>query len=125
MGERRVRALVVDDYADAAELLADVLRAKGYDARTAHDGRRAYEMAVEFDPDVAFIDIGLPVLDGYEVARRFRSLPRGTTLLLIALTGRAGSVDRERSTQPGFNMHLVKPIDLEKIESVLASLVPR
>src|SRR5260221_5990077 len=125
MGERRVRALVVDDYADAGELLADVLREEGSDARRAHDGRRAYERAVDSDPDVAFSDIGLPVLDGYEVARRFRSLPRGTTLLLIALTGRAGSVDRERSTQAGFNMHLVKPIDLEKIESVLAPLLPR
>src|SRR5260221_6789223 len=122
MGERRVRALVVDDYADAGELLADVLREKGYDARTAHDGRRAYEMAVEFDPDVAFIDIGLPVLDGYEVARRFRSLPRGTTLLLIALTGRAGSVDRERSTQAGFNMLLLKPIDLAVDQSGLGYL---
>ena len=117
---RQIRVLVVDDYPDAAELLTDVLLATGYDVVTATDGLRALELAEQQEPAAAFVDIGMPEMDGYEVARRFRALSFGSKMFLVALTGHCSEADRRRALQAGFDMHLVKPIDLGKIASVLA-----
>src|SRR4051794_27663363 len=102
----QVRVLVVDDYPDAAELLADALVATGYDVLTATDGLRAIELAQEHAPAAAFIDIGMPNMDGYEVARRFRALPSGPEMFLVALTGHSSEADKRCALQAGFDMHL-------------------
>jgi CheY-like chemotaxis protein len=117
----QIRVLVVDDYPDAAELLTDALVATGYDVLTATDGLRAIELAQEHAPAAAFVDIGMPNMDGYEVARRFRALsPFGPEMFLVALTGHSSDADKRRALQAGFDMHLVKPINLREIASVLA-----
>jgi CheY-like chemotaxis protein len=116
----RIRVLVVDDYPDAAELLTEALLATGYDVVTATDGLRAVELVEEREPLVAFIDIGMPSMDGYEVARRVRALSSGPGMFLVALTGHCSEADKRRALQAGFDLHLVKPIDMRQIASVLA-----
>ena len=107
------RVLVVDDNVDAADLLSDALEGLGYQTRTAYDGPSALEVAAAFDPDVALLDIGLPAMDGYELARRLRDRPTTTKpLRLIALTGYGRDSDRARAREAGFDAHMVKPIDL-------------
>jgi signal transduction histidine kinase len=111
---RPARILIVDDNEDAAELLAEFLTDLGHEVRTAHDGPSALELAATFSPTICLVDIGLPVMDGYEVARRLRQLngiPRN--LRMMALTGYGQESDRLRSTEAGFDGHLVKPVDLE------------
>jgi PAS domain S-box-containing protein len=112
---RPMRVLVVDDNLDAAEMLAEWLSAIGHSVRVAADGPTALEIAAEFRPDVALLDIGLPVMDGYEVARRLRDLPGCTKTRLIALTGYGQESDHDRSRRAGFEDHLVKPVDLDAI----------
>ena len=107
--------LIVDDNVDAAEMLAEWLVAVGHDAQVAGDGPTALEIAAEFKPDVVLLDIGLPVMDGYEVARRLRELPGCASTRLIALTGYGQESDHERSRRAGFEDHLVKPVDLDAI----------
>lgn len=110
-----ITILVVDDNVDGAEMLATALIAKGYDTRVAHDGPEALRVAAEFRPGVAFLDIGLPVMDGYELAARLLELLGDATVRLIALTGYGQESDR----QNGFDHHLVKPVDLEAIDRLL------
>jgi len=110
-GDRR-RVMVVDDNRDAAELLAEALEMEGYQTRVAFDGPSALRVAAEFRPDLAFLDIGLPVMDGYELARRMRTLAQGP-LLLVAVTGYGQASDRARSAAAGFDEHLVKPIGID------------
>ena len=118
----RRRVLVVDDNEDAAEMLAGALAQIGYDVAIAHDGPSALERAAAFDPDVALLDIGLPVIDGYEVAERLRTQASGHRhLSLIAVTGYGQEADRLRSDRAGFERHLVKPIDLQQLALVLES----
>jgi PAS domain S-box-containing protein len=109
-----LRILVVDDSIDAAEMLAAALSLKGYNTRVAFDGPAALRIAAEFRPAVVFLDIGLPVMDGYELARRLRAggLDR---CRLIALTGYGQEQDHARSREAGFDAHLVKPVDLERL----------
>jgi two-component system CheB/CheR fusion protein len=114
------RVLIVDDYADAAELMAEALGFAGYEVETAGTGLGALEVAESKELAAAFIDIGLPDLDGYEVARRLRALPSGKKAFLIALTGRGSESDRRRSTEAGFDLHLVKPVDLRSVTALLA-----
>jgi PAS domain S-box-containing protein len=114
------KILVVDDSVDGAEMLAAALTAKGYDTRLAHDAPVALRIAAEFRPDVALLDIGLPVMDGYELAARLRELPDLNGMKLIALTGYGQESDRQKSREAGFDHHLVKPVDLLILESVLA-----
>jgi signal transduction histidine kinase len=113
------RVLVVDDNADAVELLAESLTALGYTVRTACDAAAALETVREFVPDVALLDIGLPVIDGYELGRRLRSVPALRNVRLVAVTGYGQESDRRRSQDAGFDRHLVKPIDLEQVVKVL------
>ncbi len=104
------RILVVDDNRDAAEMLAELLASKGHEVQVAEDGPTALAVAGRFRPEVALLDIGLPVMDGYELAARLRELSAGP-LRLIAVTGYGQEEDRERARAAGFHGHLVKPID--------------
>ena len=117
-----VRVLVVDDNVDAAESLADLLRALGHDVRTAHDGPTGLEAATDFRPDVMLLDIGLPGLDGYEVAKRLRRQPLFKSLVLAAMTGYGQDSDKDKSKSAGFDHHLVKPADFEKVQQILATV---
>jgi CheY-like chemotaxis protein len=113
------RVLVVDDNSDAAQTLADILRELGHTTSVAHDGPTALAAAAEFKPHVALLDIGLPVMDGYELARRLREQPELGKTLLFAITGYGQESDRERSRAAGFREHLVKPIDLARLVKLI------
>lgn len=123
-GRRRagsaLRVLVVDDNVDAAELLRDALAMLGHDAAVALDGGAALAQAASFRPDVVLLDLGLPDMDGFEVARRLRE--DGATARLVALTGYGQLDDRERTRAAGFDLHLVKPVDLAGLEAAFADL---
>jgi len=116
------RILVADDNADALETLATVLRLRGHEVYSAPNGALALETAVRHMPEVALLDIGMPLLDGYEVARRIRAQEWGKAVTLVALTGWGQESDRRRSQDAGFDTHLVKPLDLEKLNALLARL---
>ena len=120
-----VRVLVVDDNIDAAQSLAMLLESSGHHVRVAHGGVAALECAREHRPDVVFLDIGLPELDGYEVARRMRRSSNGNTFTLVAMTGYGQRSDRERSRAAGFDHHLVKPADITRLEAILSEVAPR
>ncbi len=119
-GSRRV--LVVDDNVDSAESMAVLLRLYGHDVRLAHDGEAALEEARSFRPDVMFLDIDLPKMDGYEVARRLRLEPAMGGLTLVAMTGYGQEEERRRTREAGFHSHLVKPVDFEMLQELLSSL---
>jgi CheY-like chemotaxis protein len=106
------------------EILADLLRLQGHEVRTAFDGPAALAAARTFHPDVVLLDIGLPGLNGYEVARRLRHLPEAQGTLLVAITGYGREVDRRRGREAGFQHHLIKPVDLRSLERLLAQPVP-
>jgi PAS domain S-box-containing protein len=114
------RVLVVDDNLDAAETLAELLALSGHDVRTAHDGPAALEAAGRFRPEVVLLDIGLPGMDGCEVARRLRGQEGATRALLAALTGYGQEEDRLRSREAGFDTHLVKPVDPKALFALIA-----
>jgi CheY-like chemotaxis protein/two-component sensor histidine kinase len=117
-----VRVLVVDDNEDAVEMLAEVFRSKGYQVRSAHDGPAAIRVCSEFNPHIALLDIGLPVMDGYELAERLRQLPGNDRLFLCALTGYAQEADRERARAAGFDRHFVKPLDFDVLDRALGEM---
>lgn len=119
---RRFKILVVDDNRDSALSLAMMLSIMGHDTRTAHDGESAVDAAGQFLPNVVLLDIGLPKLNGYEVAQRIRSAPWGASMYLIAVTGWGQAEDRQRSTEVGLNLHLVKPVEPSSLERLLATL---
>lgn len=108
------RILIVDDNRDAAETLAEALLTLGFEARTALDGPAALEVAASFRPDIAVLDIGLPVMDGHELARKLRVL-LGRAVVLVALTGYGQDRDRARSRSAGFDEHLVKPVEIQAL----------
>jgi PAS domain S-box-containing protein len=116
------RILVVDDNKDSADSLGMMLRVMGNEVRTAYDGPSALETAKEFRPAVVLLDIGLPGMSGHEVARKMRETPEVQEALLIAQTGWGQEEDRLRSTEAGFDAHLVKPLDLAALQSLLAKL---
>jgi PAS domain S-box-containing protein len=116
--------LVVDDNVDAAQMLALWLELRGYETRTAHDGPSALEMLASFAPDVAVLDIGLPTMDGYELARRLRAEGRHPALKLVALTGFGQEADRQRARDAGFDVHVVKPVDLDRLAALIESPRP-
>jgi signal transduction histidine kinase/CheY-like chemotaxis protein len=118
------RILVVDDNSDAATSLAVLLEMDGHETRTAFASSHALTLAESFEPDVVLLDIGLPEMDGYEVARRLRRSPRGETITLIALTGYGQQDDRKRTQEAGFDAHLVKPVDFAALDSLLHRLPP-
>jgi signal transduction histidine kinase/CheY-like chemotaxis protein len=124
-GDRGTRVLLVDDNADALEMLAEALEELGYRVARAHDGPSALEDVARAPPDVAVLDLGLPVMDGYELARRLRGLPELEQVKLIALTGYGQSSDRGRTAEAGFDAHLVKPVKLEQVVDAIERLSPR
>lgn len=119
---RSRRILLVDDNVDFATSLAVLLESLGHEVRIAHDGEAALEAAAELEPEVAFLDIGLPGISGYDVAAKLRALPAGGKITMIALSGWGQTEDKQRSTAAGFAEHLVKPVDLATIEDALARL---
>jgi CheY-like chemotaxis protein/anti-sigma regulatory factor (Ser/Thr protein kinase) len=114
---RRERVLVVDDNADAADMLCAALQTLGYRTAVANDGPEALRVAGETKPDVALLDIGLPVMDGYELAQRMRAQQPGIDL--FAITGYGQDSDLQRSREAGFRQHLTKPVDLELLARLL------
>jgi PAS domain S-box-containing protein len=120
------RILVVDDNEDAATSLATMLKLLGHETRVAHDGESGFELVASFLPDLAFLDLGMPKLNGYDMAKQIRQELWGKKIVLVALTGWGQEEDRRRSEAAGFDVHLVKPIQLESLEKLLANLeVPR
>jgi CheY-like chemotaxis protein len=117
-----LRILVVDDGEDAAKMAALLLRASGHDIRIAHAGHAALEIAADFKPQVVLLDIGLPEMDGYEVARRLRQLPQTKNTLLVAVTGYGQDSDRRRSKEAGFDHHLLKPVQYNKLSKLLSEV---
>jgi CheY-like chemotaxis protein len=116
------QVLVVEDNADARETMQHLLELAGHTVRTAGDGVAGLQAALTSRPDAALIDIGLPLMDGYEVARRIREAEQGgARSLLIAVTGYGLPEDRERALQAGFDAHVVKPVDAQALEELLAS----
>ena len=113
------KVLIIDDNRDAADSLHALLRDYGFPCASALDGPSGLETFTSFAPDVILLDLGLPGLDGYEVARRIRSLPDGARYLIVAVTGYGEERDRERSAQAGFDAHLVKPVDPDQLLAVL------
>jgi len=114
------RILVADDNADAVASLSELLRLCGHEVFSAGDGRAALEAAERHRPDVVLLDIGMPLLDGYEVARGIRAQPWGREMLLLALTGWGQDADRHRSAAAGFDLHMVKPLDIGKLTQLLS-----
>jgi signal transduction histidine kinase/CheY-like chemotaxis protein len=117
-GEHR-RILVADDNADAADSLAAMLRLSGYDVAVARDGEEALALAGEFRPALALLDIGMPKMSGYEVARRIRAAAWGQAMALVAVTGWGQEEDKRRAADAGFNRHLTKPLDAGRLDEVL------
>jgi CheY-like chemotaxis protein len=122
---RRFRILIVDDYRDAADTLALLLRLGGHEARTAGDGPTALDVAREFHPDVVFLDLGLPGMDGCEVAKRLRHEASLKRPLLVALTGHTDGDSIRRVSDGGFDHHLLKPADPSVIDALIGWLAGR
>ena len=115
------RILLADDNVDFASSLAAMLSARGHEVRIAHDGAEALATAARFNPDFAFLDLGMPKVHGYEVARRLRELPGSSECVLVAVTGWGQEDDRQRAREAGFDRHIVKPVDPSDIETILGS----
>jgi CheY-like chemotaxis protein len=114
------RILVVDDNVDAAATLQLLLGSLGHETAVANDGAQALKLAVDFRPDLVFLDIGMPGMDGYEVARRLRALRTNPPFRIVAVTGWGQESDRQRSREAGFDLHLVKPVDAASLARALA-----
>jgi len=123
-GVQARRVLVVDDNRDAAETLAEVLRACGHAVQVALDGPSALALAATLDPEVALLDIGLPVMDGYELAGRL-AREGARRPYLVALTGYGQESDRIRAQEAGFDEHFVKPVELSRVVAVIERLSER
>jgi len=115
------RVLVVDDNVDGADMLAEALEALGYLTAIAYDGPQALRVAADFAPHVALLDLGLPVMDGYELAQRLCAQVRGVRL--VAITGYGQREDRRRSSRAGFQAHVTKPVDIDKLQRLLAQIL--
>jgi signal transduction histidine kinase len=115
----QLRVLIVDDNVDAAEMLAVLCSFYGHTTEIAHDGVKGLEVAQSFVPDIAVLDIGLPSMNGYELARRIRQLPGLSQIRLLAVSGYGQQEDRERSRKAGFDMHLVKPVNVYELNNAL------
>jgi DNA-binding response OmpR family regulator len=114
------RVLLVDDNVDSSEPLSLLLQAKGHSTRVAIEGEEAIAVAGEFQPNCVILDLGLPGIDGFEVARRLRQ-QYGSQLVLVALTGWAGKDVRVKAAEAGFDYHIVKPVDWEELERIVTA----
>jgi CheY-like chemotaxis protein len=120
-GPRR-RILLVDDNVDVTESLAMILGIMGHEVRTAHDGAAGVAAAAAFRPEMILMDLGMPLMDGYEAARRIRAETWGDKAFLVALTGWGADNDRRRTQDAGFDRHLVKPVDPDVLTSMIAEM---
>jgi PAS domain S-box-containing protein len=121
----RRRVLIVDDDRDLAETAAVLLKASGHEVRIAHDGASALAIAAEYRPDVVLLDIGLPGMNGYDVARHLRASEQRHPMMLVALTGYGHDVDRQRAREAGFDQHVVKPLEPATLERLVESISMR
>ena len=112
------RILVVDDNVDAAESAGEILRLLGNEVSIVHDGLAAVSAVDDWQPDVVLLDIGLPGIDGYEVAKRVRQSDHGKGVMLVALTGWGQDQDKQRTSDFGFDQHWVKPVGIEKLKEI-------
>ena len=119
------KIMVVDDNRDLADSFAKLLRLMGHEVRTTHDGRQVLEAARDFRPDLIFLDIGLPGMDGYAVAEAVRDDSTLRSTLLVALTGYGAATDRQRTQEAGFSAHLVKPVRFADVHELLDRLLGR
>jgi CheY-like chemotaxis protein len=122
---RARRVLLVDDSVDAAEAMSMLLETLGHEVRVMHDGPSALAMVDDFAPEVVILDIGLPGMNGFDVAREMRTRATTKTALLIALTGYGADSDRQQALDAGFDHHLVKPVSFTAIEAVMAEFFAR
>jgi len=122
---QKKRILVVDDNRDSATAMAMLLGIGGHETRVAHDGVEAVTTAEQFGPEIVLLDLGLPKLNGYEVALRLRAMPGGAAMVIAALTGWGQDSDRQRTTQSGFDVHLVKPVDPAVLLELVGAARPR
>jgi CheY-like chemotaxis protein len=118
--ERQIRVLMADDNRDAVDSMAMVLKMSGYEVSLAYSGKAALEMAQQHRPDVVILDIGMPDMNGHEVAAAIRQQPWGRAMHLIAITGWGEDKDKERTRGAGFDLHLTKPVDIDQLEEQLA-----
>jgi two-component system CheB/CheR fusion protein len=119
--EKSRRILIVDDNVDSAQSMATLQRLRGHEIRCAFTGAEAVSIAADFAPEVVLLDIGLPGMDGYEVARRLRAMPTLAGTFIVATTGYGGSEDRANAKEAGFDEYLIKPVDLELLREWLRS----
>ncbi|MGJ9419072.1 PAS domain-containing protein [Massilia sp. CMS3.1] len=115
-----LKIMVADDNVDAAEILSMLLQVSGHVTEVVHNGHAAVQLARDFQPDIALLDIGMPGMNGYEVAKALRQIPSLANMTLVALTGWGGEQDRALSQEAGFDRHLLKPVDMQVIESLFA-----
>ena len=125
MGAERLRVLCVDDNHDIADSEVMLLDLCGFDARACYDGRRALAEAREFHPDVYLVDLNMPGMDGCEVARELRSTDGGLSTTLVAITAKSGTEDYRRTKEAGFDAHLVKPVEPERLMELLSRVKRR
>jgi two-component system, chemotaxis family, CheB/CheR fusion protein len=116
------RVLIVDDNSDMAALVTELARSLGHEVAIASDGPTALNCIATFRPHIALIDVGLPGMNGYELARRIREMPGMKDVSLIAVTGYGREEDRRTALEAGFSLHLVKPVDIARLETVLSTL---
>jgi CheY-like chemotaxis protein len=121
-GGDKQRVIVVDDNADAAVTLASLLDLIGYEVQVANDGFAALEIGRQFRPQIGLLDIGMPGMNGYELARRIRAEAWGASVLLVAVTGWGQDADRRQALESGFDHHLTKPVDTQELQALLANL---
>jgi CheY-like chemotaxis protein len=114
---------VVDDNIDAAQTMATLLRMGGHEADVVYDGESALRRAQAMAPDVVFLDIGLPGMNGFQVVRELRARPQTSRAVVIALTGYGQASDRTRSLEAGFDYHLVKPVDVAAVQNLLVGIM--
>ena len=119
MEVNKLRILVVDDNQDTAQSMAELLEILGHESKVAYESTQAVELAASFQPQIVLLDIGLPLVDGYEVARMMRQEVGLKDALLVALTGYGRDEDREKARVAGFDMHFTKPIELDALQKVL------
>jgi DNA-binding response OmpR family regulator len=119
------RILIADDNQDAAETLSMLLQMDGHDVQVVHDGRAAVSAFAAFKPEIALVDIGMPELNGYEVARLVREDAHGQAVTLIAVTGWGQERDKQRALEAGFDHHFTKPVEPHRIDKILRSLPTR
>jgi CheY-like chemotaxis protein len=120
-GAKTLRVLIVEDSLDAAQTLQELLQAIGYEVSVAYTGPDGLQAALQLRPNVILCDIGLPGLDGYQIAIRLRQQPAGRLTRLIAVTGYGGAENRRRAEEAGFDHHMTKPVDLDELERLLAA----